>query len=42
MKTWRKHPDLYEINTGVWLRELSLKHQKPVNLGTVPEAEWEP
>jgi len=41
MASWSKHPVIYEINTWVWLRELSQKHQRPVNLGTVPEAEWE-
>lgn len=40
MRTWSKHPVLYEINTWVWLRELGVKYQKPVDLSTVPEQEW--
>ena len=41
MKTWPKHPVIYEINTWVWLRELTQKHQRPVNLCTVPPEEWD-
>ena len=41
MKPWPKHPVIYEINTLVWLRELGQKHQRPVNLATVPEPEWD-
>jgi len=41
MKSWPKHPVIYEINTWVWLRELSQKHQSAVNLATVPEQEWD-
>jgi len=41
MKAWSKHPVIYEINTWVWLRELGLKYQKPVDLATVPEREWD-
>jgi hypothetical protein len=41
MKTWPKHPVIYEINTWVWLSELSQKYQKPVNLATVPPEEWD-
>ncbi len=41
MKTWPRHPVLYEINTWVWLGELSRKHQRPVNLATVPQEEWD-
>ncbi len=40
MKTWPNHPVIYEINTWVWLAELSRKYQRPVNLATVPEPEW--
>ena len=31
MKTWPKHPVIYEINTWVWLSELERKHGRPVN-----------
>ena len=41
MKTWPRHPVLYEINTWVWLDELSRKQQRPVNLATVPPEEWD-
>jgi hypothetical protein len=41
MKTWSKHPVIYEINTWVWLGELSRKYQGPVNLDTIPEQEWD-
>jgi hypothetical protein len=36
MNAWAKYPVIYEINT--W--ELGRKHQRPVNLATVPEEEW--
>ncbi len=41
MRTWPKHPVIYEINTWVWLGELSRKYRKSVNLATVPEQEWD-
>jgi glycosidase len=41
MKTWPKHPVIYEINTWIWLRELSQKYQKAVNLATVPPEDWD-
>ncbi len=41
MKIWPQHPVIYEINTWVWLRELSQKYQRPVNLCTVPQEEWD-
>ena len=42
MKPWPKHPVIYEINTWVWLSELSRKYKSLVNLATVPEEEWTP
>ncbi len=41
MKPWPKHPVIYEINTWVWLGELSRKYKRPVNLATVPDEEWD-
>jgi len=41
MKTWPKHPVIYEINTWVWLSELGHQYQRPVDLATVPEQEWD-
>lgn len=39
MKTWPKHPVIYEINTWVWLRELSRKYNQPITLATIPKQE---
>jgi hypothetical protein len=41
MRTWPKHPVIYEINTWVWLGELSRKYRKSVDLSTVAEQEWD-
>jgi hypothetical protein len=41
MKTWCKYPVIYEINTWVWLHELSLRYNKAVTLATVPGKEWD-
>jgi glycosidase len=41
MRTWPKHPVVYEINTWVWLGELNRKYQRVVDLATVPEQEWD-
>lgn len=41
MDSWSKHPVIYEINTCVWLNELSQKHQRQVCLATVPDQEWD-
>lgn len=41
MSTWVKFPTLYEINTWVWLSELSLKAGKLIDLSCVPPAEWD-
>jgi hypothetical protein len=41
MKSWPKHPVLYEINTWAWLGDLSRKYKRQVNLATVPEKEWD-
>lgn len=32
---------IYEINTWVWLYELSRTHRRPVTLATVPDQEWD-
>lgn len=34
------HPTLFEINTQVWLNELSRRFQRQITLGTVPDEEW--
>jgi len=41
MKPWPQYPVIYEINTWVWLGELSRKYRKSVTLGTVPGEEWD-
>ena len=41
MSPWPRYPTLYEINTWVWLAELSNKSGKPVDLSCVPSAEWD-
>ncbi len=35
------NPTLYEINTVLWLQELSDKYSKRITLGTVPSREWD-
>jgi hypothetical protein len=41
MKTWSKYPVIFEINTWVWLDDLSRKYRRVVDLGSVPPAEWD-
>lgn len=36
-----KFPLVYELNTRLWLRELSQKHGKPITLASVPETEFQ-
>ncbi|NTU60128.1 MAG: alpha-amylase [Deltaproteobacteria bacterium] len=38
---WPADPVLYEINTWVWLEELSVRHGRRVTLADVPAAEWD-
>jgi len=41
MPAWPRYPTLYEINTWVWLSEISLKAGTSVDLSSVPSAEWD-
>ncbi len=41
MLPWPKRPVIYEINTPVWLHDLSLKYQQPIDLGKVPPEIWD-
>jgi hypothetical protein len=41
MRYWPKHPLIYEINTWVWLDELSRKAGCHLTLASVPYEEWE-
>lgn len=38
---WPRYPSLYEINTWVWLSELSRKYGKDIRLFSVPASEWD-
>ena len=39
---WPRYPLVYEINTRVWLRDLSARHRRTVTLATVPAEELAP
>jgi hypothetical protein len=41
MSLLARYPTIYEINTWVWLSELSEKYGTVVDLGCVPAAEWD-
>jgi glycosidase len=41
MKPWPKYPLIYEINTWVWLEDLSRKGQRPLTLASIPDGEWD-
>jgi hypothetical protein len=38
---WKTNPVIYEINTRLWLKDLSAKYRRPVDLETVPSGEME-
>jgi hypothetical protein len=41
VSVWPRYPTAYEINSWVWLSELSHKYGKIVNFSSVPSAEWD-
>ena len=41
VSAWAPYPTVYEINTWVWLTDLSQKYGRIVNLLSVPSAEWD-
>jgi glycosidase len=41
MDPWPPNPSIYEINTLVWLGELSRKHGATITLANVPAVEWD-
>jgi len=41
MTGWPDKPVIYEVNTAVWLAELSRAAGAPVTLGTVDDASWD-
>jgi hypothetical protein len=38
---WPSNPSIYEINTWVWLTDLSKKFGKPIDLASVPDKVWD-
>src|SRR5688572_28703328 len=38
---WPKYPFIYEINTWVWVNELSRKHHRHITLANIPATEWD-
>ena len=38
---WPARPIIYEINTWVWLNDLSSQCKRTITLGTVPLQEWD-
>ena len=38
---WPRYPSAYEINTWIWLSELSRKSRKKITLSSVPPREWD-
>jgi Alpha amylase, catalytic domain len=41
VSTWVRNPRIYEINTWVWLSELSTKAGSPIHLANVPSTQWD-
>jgi hypothetical protein len=41
MSNWPRYPTIYEINTWVWLCEVTARHGRTVDLSSVPPAEWD-
>jgi hypothetical protein len=41
VSAWAPYPTVYEINTWVWLTDLSQKYGRTVNLLSVPSGEWD-
>jgi hypothetical protein len=39
--TWPRFPLIYEVNTWVWLNELSKRYGQSIALGNVPPEEWD-
>ena len=41
ISVWPRYPFIYEINTWVWLSEMSQEYANTINLSSVPSAEWD-
>ncbi|MBO0910659.1 MAG: alpha-amylase [Acidobacteria bacterium] len=38
---WSRYPSVYEVNTWVWLSDLSRKYERHIDLSSVPATEWD-
>jgi hypothetical protein len=41
VSAWEPYPSVYEINTWVWLSDLSREYRTVINLASVPSPEWD-
>src|SRR5207344_1829268 len=41
MPKWPRYPTIYEVDTWVWLSDLTQKFGSSVDLSCVPAAEWD-
>lgn len=41
LSIWPRYPSLYEINTWVWLSDLTQKYGKHLDLSCIPAPEWD-
>lgn len=41
MRGWPRNPVVHEVNAWVWMGELARRHGAPLDLGTVPDREWD-
>ena len=41
VSVWPRYPVLYEINTWIWLTDLSQKYSRNIDLSSVPSSEWD-
>lgn len=41
MNQWPQYPSIYEINTWIWLHELSVRYRMMITLANVPEEVWD-
>jgi len=41
MSSWPRHLAIYEINTWVWLSSIGSTIGRPIQLSSVPAAEWD-
>ena len=41
VSAWPRYPSIYELNTWVWLTEMSQKHGTTIDLSNVPSADWD-